>query len=87
MATSISGVCLEGLEVVFIVIALGGLNSMLGRSPAPASAWSRRSAGVVLRHPLTRVPENLMTYVVDVMADLVWRLFRWRGSRHRVVGG
>ncbi len=63
------GVFLEGLEVVFIVIAVGGT----GRGLPAAVAGGLLAmvvvavAGVVVRRPLARVPENTLKYAVGVI--------------------
>ncbi len=79
-ATAFGGVFLEGLEVVFIVVALGGLNSL---STAAAGAGISLVvvivAGVILRHPLTRVPENLVKYAVGVMLTAFGTFFAGEG--------
>ncbi len=68
VATSTNGVFLEGLEVVFIVIALGGLHSLPAAAAAAlASLVVVVGVGAALRHPLTRIPENTLKYVVGVM--------------------
>jgi len=64
------GVLLEGLEVVFIVIAVGaegpGLTAWaaLGASGACVIVIG---AGLLVRRPMTRVPENALKFVVGVM--------------------
>jgi uncharacterized membrane protein len=66
---SFKAVLLEGLEVVFIVIAVGGGRGLL----VPASAGALAACGVValagfaLRRPLARVPENALKLTVGVM--------------------
>jgi uncharacterized membrane protein len=66
---SFKAVLLEGLEVVFIVIAVGGGRGLL----VPASAGALAACGVValagfaLRRPLARVPENALKLAVGVM--------------------
>ena len=71
--TALSGVFLEGLEVVFIVIALGGLHSVA------ASLLVVVAAGVVFRAPLTRVPENTMKYVVGILLTSFGTFFAGEG--------
>lgn len=66
--TAFGGVFLEGLEVVFIVVALGGLKSLQAATlGAVLSLAVVVTAGIVVRHPLTRVPENTVKYAVGVM--------------------
>jgi uncharacterized membrane protein len=66
---SFKAVLLEGLEVVFIVIAVGGGRGLL----LPASAGALAACGLVaiagfaLRRPLARVPENTLKFTVGVM--------------------
>lgn len=80
LTTSFNGVFLEGLEVVFIVIALGGLNSLTAASTgAVVSLLVVVAAGLVLRHPLTRVPENAMKYVVGIMLTSFGTFFTGEG--------
>ena len=66
---ALKGVFLEGLEVVFIVIAVGGTG---GGFPAAiaggiAAAVVVAGAGVIVRRPLARVPENTLKYGVGVI--------------------
>ncbi|TMC83860.1 MAG: hypothetical protein E6J08_01375 [Chloroflexi bacterium] len=66
---ALKGVFLEGLEVVFIVIAVGGT----GRGLPAAVVGGLLAmvvvavAGVVVRRPLARVPENTLKYAVGVI--------------------
>jgi uncharacterized membrane protein len=68
-STSFNGVLLEGLEVVFIVVALGSASKSLGSATlgALAAAVVVIGAGALLRAPMERVPENMMKFVVGVM--------------------
>jgi uncharacterized membrane protein len=78
--TSFSGVFLEGLEVVFIVIALGGLNSLTAATVGAAIALvAVVVVGVIARHPLTRVPENTIKFVVGVMLTAFGTFFAGEG--------
>ena len=78
--TSFGGVFLEGLEVVFIVVALGGLRSVpAAAGGALASLVVVAGAGIVFRHPLTRVPENTMKYVVGIMLTAFGTFFAGEG--------
>jgi Ca2+/H+ antiporter, TMEM165/GDT1 family len=78
--TAFGGVFLEGLEVVFIVVALGGLNSVTAAAAgATASLMVVVAAGIVLRHPLTRVPENLVKYAVGIMLTAFGTFFAGEG--------
>jgi uncharacterized membrane protein len=79
-STSFNGVFLEGLEVVFIVVALGGVNALPAAViGALASLVVVAGAGVTLRHPLTRVPENTMKYVVGIMLTSFGTFFAGEG--------
>src|SRR5436189_76766 len=60
---------LEGLEVVFIVIAFGAAQGRLDVAIAGAAVAVALVAvvGVLVRKPLERVPENTIKYTVGVM--------------------
>src|SRR6202171_2977555 len=67
--TTFNAVVLEGLEVVFIVIALGATGGMLMAASLGAAA-----AGIVVvmlvlivHRPLARVPENSLKFVVGIL--------------------
>ena len=63
------GVLLEGLEVVFIVISFGAAEGRLW--PAVAGALAAVvlvvAAGVLVRRPLERVPENTIKFTVGLL--------------------
>ncbi len=90
VATAFNGVLLEGLEVVFIVVAIGGLNRNDYLSPVLGAALSVGAVvtvGVVARRPLTQVPENTLKYVVGIMLTAFGTFFagegigvKWPGS-------
>src|SRR5262249_23793234 len=67
--TALKGVLLEGLEVVFVVIAVGAGRGLL----VPASLGALGACalilgiGAVIHRPLSRVPENLLKFSVGVM--------------------
>ena len=63
------GVLLEGLEVVFIVIAFGAAQGRFDVAIAGAAVAVALVAvvGVLVRKPLERVPENTIKYTVGVM--------------------
>ncbi len=68
VATAFSGVLLEGVEVVFIVVALGGVgNTAAATAGALAALALVVVTGAAARRPLTRVPENAMKFAVGVM--------------------
>jgi uncharacterized membrane protein len=66
---SFKAVLLEGLEVAFIVIAVGAGRGLL--VPAGLGALAAcalvAAAGLVVRRPLARVPENTLKFAVGVM--------------------
>jgi uncharacterized membrane protein len=66
---SFKGVLLEGLEVVFIAITFGDNQRDLGLAAAAAAAAVVvvAAAGIAVRAPLARVPENTMKFAVGVM--------------------
>src|SRR5438093_1737391 len=63
------GVLLEGLEVVFIVIAFGSAQHRVSLAAAGAAAAVVVvvGAGVLARGPLERVPENTIKYAVGLL--------------------
>jgi uncharacterized membrane protein len=63
------GVLLEGLEVVFIVLTFGTNQHDVGLAAAAAAVAVIVvvAAGVAVRAPLARVPENTMKFVVGVL--------------------
>jgi uncharacterized membrane protein len=63
------GVLLEGLEVVFIVLTFGTNQHDVGLAAIAAGCAVAlvAAAGVAVRAPLSRVPENTMKFVVGIM--------------------
>jgi uncharacterized membrane protein len=67
--TAFKAVLLEGIEVVFVVLALGMNSGML----LPASAGASlalvvvMALGIALQQPLAKVPENALKFAVGVM--------------------
>jgi uncharacterized membrane protein len=63
------GVLLEGLEVVFIVLTFGSNQHNVGLAAIAAvcAVLLVAVAGVAIRSPLARVPENTMKFVVGIM--------------------
>jgi uncharacterized membrane protein len=95
VATAFKAVVLEGLEVVFIVIAVGSVGHML----IPASAGAAVAGilvlflGLVLRRPLARVPENTLKFAVGILISafgVFWvgegLGFHWPGSDLSIFG-
>jgi uncharacterized membrane protein len=80
VATSFKAVLLEGIEVVFIVIAVGARPGAL--SPAAAGAGLAAAAvlalAFILRRPLSLVPENMLKFGVGVLIS-AFGLF-WLGE-------
>jgi uncharacterized membrane protein len=66
---SFKGVFLEGLEVVFIVLTFGANQHRipLAAAAAAAAVLVVIAAGVAVRAPLARVPENTLKFGVGVM--------------------
>jgi uncharacterized membrane protein len=66
---SFKGVLLEGLEVAFIALTFGAnpQNIPLAAVAALAAVLLVAVAGVAVRAPLARVPENTMKFVVGIM--------------------
>jgi uncharacterized membrane protein len=66
---SFKGVLLEGLEVAFIVLTFGSTQGSipLAAIGAGAAVVLVVLAGIIVREPLSRVPENTLTFAVGVM--------------------
>jgi uncharacterized membrane protein len=80
VAAAFKIVMLEGIEVVFIVIAIGAAGQML--LPASVGALAALAVvillGVVVHRPLARVPENTLKFAVGV---LLWAFVTfWAGE-------
>lgn len=69
VATAFKAVALEGVEVVFIVVAVGSAGGML--LPASLAAGLAGllvvALGLALHRPLARVPENALKFAVGVL--------------------
>jgi len=86
---SFKGVLLEGLEVVFIVLTFGSNQREVGLAAIAAACAVAvvAAAGVAIRSPLRRVPENAMKFVVGIMLTAFGTFWgaegagaRWPGS-------
>lgn len=68
-AVSFKGVLLEGLEVAVIVLTFGANQHRVGLAAAAAAAAVAVVvlAGLMVRAPLARVPENTLKFAVGVM--------------------
>jgi uncharacterized membrane protein len=66
---SFKGVLLEGLEVAFIVLTFGTIahKILLASAAAFSAVVLVVIAGIALRKPLARVPENSMKFIVGIM--------------------
>ncbi len=89
------GVLLEGLEVVFIVIAFGSTQGRTGLAAAGAAAALVLVvvAGVLARGPLSRVPENTIKFTVGLLLTsfgCFWGAegagVRWPGNEVSLLG-
>jgi Ca2+/H+ antiporter, TMEM165/GDT1 family len=69
VAAAFKIVMLEGIEVVFIVIAIGAVSGLL--VPAGLGAGAALlvvvALGIVLHRPLARIPENTLKFLVGVL--------------------
>jgi len=93
--TTFKAVLLEGLEVVFIVIALGAGRGLLVAASAGAVAACLAVAlvGLIVHRPLSRVPENSLKFVVGIMLSAFGVFWTgeglgvaWPGSDLAIVG-
>jgi uncharacterized membrane protein len=77
--TSFKAVLLEGLEVVFIVVAIGAGGLLwLASAGAAAACVAVAAIGAAALGPLSRVPENALKFAVGVMLS-AFGLF-WTGE-------
>lgn len=69
VATTFKAVVIEGLEVVFIVIATGAVGHMLVPAAIAAAAAGLVviSLGVAIHKPLSRIPENSLKFAVGLI--------------------
>ena len=83
--TSFKAVLLEGLEVVFIVIAVGGAGGVLipATSGALAACLLVGMIGLAVHRPLARVPENTLKFAVGVILSAFGTF--WAGEGLRIV--
>jgi uncharacterized membrane protein len=95
VATTFKAVVLEGVEVVFIVIGIGGTaGTLLPASLGAATAGLLVIAlGVVLHRPLARIPENALKFAVGVLISafgIFWLAegfgFTWPGEDLAIIG-
>jgi len=93
--TAYKAVVLEGLEVVFIVIAVGAGRGLLWYASLGALAACALvlAVGAIIHRPLARVPENTLKFAVGVMLSafgVFWVAeglgFEWPGHDLAVVG-
>jgi uncharacterized membrane protein len=80
-ATAFKGVVLEGIEVVFIVLAVGGGRGMVGAASLGALLACVLVAAIaaLVHRPLSQVPENAMKFVVGVMLSAFGVFFTGEG--------
>jgi uncharacterized membrane protein len=93
--TAFKAVLLEGLEVVFIVIAVGASRGMIGPAAAGAVAAAILvlASGCAVHRPLARVPENTLKFGVGILLSsfgVFWTGeglgISWPGSDAALVG-
>jgi uncharacterized membrane protein len=93
--TTFKAVLLEGLEVVFIVIALGAGRGMLVPASvgAVAACLAVAAVGLIVHRPLARVPENTLKFAVGIMLSAFGVFWTgeglgvaWPGADFAIVG-
>ena len=93
--TSFQAVLIEGLEIVFIVVAVGAAGKMLW--PATLGALAAGLVvfllGMILHRPLARIPENTLKFAVGVLLSafgVFWigegLHFSWVGQDWAIIG-
>ncbi len=85
-ATAFKIVLMEGIEVAFIVIAVGAGRGLLALASAGALAACVVVAGVgaAIHRPLARVPENALKFAVGVMLSSFGLFWTGESSRGRM---
>jgi Ca2+/H+ antiporter, TMEM165/GDT1 family len=80
MVTAFNGVLIEGIEVVFIVVAVGSTARRLDSAAVGALAALAAvvALGLLLRQPLSKIPENALKLIVGVMLMSLGTL--WTGE-------
>lgn len=80
LLTAFNAVVVEGLEIVFIVVAVGASTQNLGLAAVGAGVAGLVvvALAVVLREPLAHVPENTLKFVVGLMLSSLGTL--WLGE-------
>jgi uncharacterized membrane protein len=83
------GVLLEGLEAAFIVATIGTTQSRLGLAAAGAAAAfiAVVTVGVLVRAPLSRVPENAIKLIVGVLLTTFGAFWAGEGAGIHWPGG
>lgn len=82
---SFKAVLLEGLEVVFIVLAVGAGHGLLKAASLGALAACTLvvAIGIAVRRPLARVPENTLKFAVGILLSafgVFWTGEGWLGA-------
>jgi uncharacterized membrane protein len=87
-ALAFKGVFLEGLEVVFIVVTFGANQHNIGLAAlaAACAVLLVAAAGLAVRAPLARVPENTMKFVVGIMLTAFGMFWGGEGAGARWPG-
>lgn len=89
------GVLLEGLEIAFIVVTFGATQGsiLLATIGAVAAIIVVVAVGVAVHEPLSRVPENMLKFVVGIMLTsfgIFWGSegagIRWPGNDTALLG-
>jgi len=95
IATTFEAVMLEGLEVVFVVIAIGSVGNTLipATIGAAAACVLVMIVGFALYRPLARVPANFLKFTVGVLVSafaIFWLGeglgFSWPGTDTAILG-
>lgn len=84
-----NGVFIEGVEVIFIVLAVGGARKEIGQAAlgATIAAILVIGLGIIARKPLTMIPENLLKFAVGCLVSSFGSLWVGEGLSVKWAGG
>jgi len=89
VAVAFNGVLIEGVEVIFIVLAIGSARGQI----VPASFGAAIAGlmviviGLIAKGPLTKIPENLLKFIVGILVSTFGTFWVGEGLQIHWFGG